>query len=768
MDRAQFYSPMRVVTFMVALAAALSLALLPIEPERPLPAAGDVPTEPVKTATAIEFTSAALTTRAQEAAAAAVTTFVTVDRGVRRQQITALDSLLAEIDAVRADTTLTDLQRQAALAGIADLQVSPGVQLLLGSLTDSQWRATRDAARTLLADLFDQNILEANVASLRADLRDRLPAALDSRQQDVVADLVSPLLRANVVVDDAATAAARAAARGAVPPVICRFAPGDTLFPAGEPVGGGTAIQHCTLPATLDAALLAPAALGALTAEALGHLTPAGGEIPGDDLVAIVILAIAAAVTIGAYLTLTHPAAAASDRRLVLLGVLILAAVATARWYFPVVLPDERDKALELFVPVGAAAVLTGALLDKTLALVVAGVVAALAGFAALQYPDFGPGQAPLGAQALRPALVFLFSGVAGVFASSRVERVTQHGVTGGVVGGAAFLVGLAFWLLNPDRAAAEIGWLALASAVIALTSGLLTIGAFMFLGTAFGITTRLQLLELAQLTQPLLRRLQEEAPGTFHHSLLVATMAERAANQIGADGLLVRVGCYYHDIGKLAKPHMYIENQAGGKNPHDDLDPIESARVIQEHVHWGGELAKRHHLPERVRAFIPEHHGTRLVTYFYRKAAQKNPDLDSALFTYHGPRPRSRETAIAMLADSCEAVVRSSRDRDIETIDRLVDAVITERLAERQLDDCDLTLRQLRAVGDSFKVTLRGVYHPRIEYPTPTPAEQQRHRPLASLPKGVSAAPTPTGDQPVDGTAPPEIGKRPPRRAEA
>ena len=275
----------------------------------------------------------------------------------------------------------------------------------------------------------------------------------------------------------------------------------------------------------------------------------------------------------------------------------------------------------------------------------------------------------------------------------------------------------------------------------------------------AFGITTRLQLLELAQLTQPLLRRLQEEAPGTFHHSLLVATMAERAATEIGADALLVRVGAYHHDIGKLSKPHMYIENQAAGSNPHDALDPLESAQVIRDHVRWGIELGRRQHLPAPVRAFIPEHHGSRLVTYFYRKAAQTTPNVDPALFRYEGPKPQTRETAVVMLADSCEAVVRSSRQRDVETIDRLVDAVIQERVSEQQFDECDLTMRQLRVVAESFKVTLRGVYHPRIEYPEPT-AESRRA--LDGVAAPVSAAPTPAGDAPVDGSAlPPLPGQR-------
>ena len=221
------------------------------------------------------------------------------------------------------------------------------------------------------------------------------------------------------------------------------------------------------------------------------------------------------------------------------------------------------------------------ALLERTAALLVAVIIGVLAGVAAVVQPDFH-GAAPEGAQALRAVVVYVLAGVAGVYSTYRVERLSQYGLTGLVVGGTVLLSGMAFWLLDPARETVEIAWLALVALVVALGTAVATIGAFSVLGSIFRITTRLQLLELAQLTHPLLRRLQEEAPGTFHHSLLVSTMAERAAAEIGADALLVRVGAYYHDVGKLSKPHMYVENQSGETNPHEALEPLESANVIR------------------------------------------------------------------------------------------------------------------------------------------------------------------------------------------
>jgi putative nucleotidyltransferase with HDIG domain len=183
-------------------------------------------------------------------------------------------------------------------------------------------------------------------------------------------------------------------------------------------------------------------------------------------------------------------------------------------------------------------------------------------------------------------------------------------------------------------------------------------------------------------------------------------------------------VGCYYHDIGKLQRPGFFIENQLGGANPHDALHPGDSARIISDHVRDGLALARQYKLPAKVAAFIPEHHGTRMVTYFYRRAAESDPSIDADSFRYPGPKPQSRETAIAMLADSCEASVRANPDHSPEKIDAQVEEIFGERLSEGQLDESDLTLRNIRDLAGSFKSTLKAVYHPRVEYPAPSEAE--------------------------------------------
>jgi putative nucleotidyltransferase with HDIG domain len=277
-----------------------------------------------------------------------------------------------------------------------------------------------------------------------------------------------------------------------------------------------------------------------------------------------------------------------------------------------------------------------------------------------------------------------------------------------------------------------------------------------------FDITTTLQLLELARPTHPLLNELLRKSPGTYHHTLMVANLAEQAAERIGANPLLTRVGAFYHDIGKTARPYMFVENQVEGSNVHDQLNPRTSAEIIISHVRDGLEMAKRYRLPTRVRAFIPEHHGTMRVSFLYQKAVEVSPNgadgVDEAAFRYPGPRPQSKETALLMLADGCEAAVRAGRPASTEEIDSIVRKVINDRIAWGQLDECPLTLADIDKTRDSFVTTLQGVFHPRLRYPGQNekvlpPAKET---PLIPAPQvSTSDNPPPAGDQPTQAAAP-------------
>jgi len=243
------------------------------------------------------------------------------------------------------------------------------------------------------------------------------------------------------------------------------------------------------------------------------------------------------------------------------------------------------------------------------------------------------------------------------------------------------------------------------------------------------------QLLELANPSQPLLRRLLVETPGTYHHSLMVGNLAERAAEAIGADPLVTRVAAYYHDIGKLANPLAFIENQAGGDNIHDQLDPEVSAGILKQHVADGIDIAYKARLPKALIAYIPQHHGTAIMSYFYARAkelAGPGVTVDERKFRHAGPKPQTKEAALIMLADSVEASVRSLSSRDEPAIRAMVSRIIEERIADGQFDECDLTLRDIELIREAFVGQLLGMYHSRVAYPQNTVVELESRRAAA------------------------------------
>ncbi|MCI0473777.1 MAG: HDIG domain-containing protein, partial [Ignavibacteria bacterium] len=229
-------------------------------------------------------------------------------------------------------------------------------------------------------------------------------------------------------------------------------------------------------------------------------------------------------------------------------------------------------------------------------------------------------------------------------------------------------------------------------------------------------------LIELADFNQPLLRELSSKAPGTFHHSIVMGNLAEEAAAAIGANRILARVGCYYHDIGKIAKPDYFVENQMERKNKHESLNPNLSTKIIIAHVKEGVELARKHKLPPEVIDFIPMHHGTTLVSFFYRKAQEtadeNKEDIFDYIYRYPGPKPQTKETAIAMLADTVEASTKAIEDPTAKKLEDKIDEIIKKRFIEGELDECELTLRDLSKIKRSFLKILVGIYHQRIKYP--------------------------------------------------
>jgi len=319
--------------------------------------------------------------------------------------------------------------------------------------------------------------------------------------------------------------------------------------------------------------------------------------------------------------------------------------------------------------------------------------------------------------------LYALLGSYSGIFALGPARRITSFFWAASAIAFSEAMIILAFRLPLPNVDLIVVAALLGIALVNGIASSSLTVLLQYILAQFLGMTTALQLMEISRPDHSLLQFVLRNAPGTYQHSLQVSNLAEQAAEIIGADTLLTRVGAIYHDCGKALNPYFFIENQLpGNENPHDKIDAATSAQTIIRHVTDGLDLARKHRLPRRIHDFIGEHHGTMLTRYQFAKAIEAaggdETQIDENLFRYPGPRPRSRETAILMLADGSEARVRAERPTDEKELHRVIKSVVENRLSAGQLDETTLTLRDLDEIIDSFTTTLRGIYHPRLEYP--------------------------------------------------
>lgn len=253
---------------------------------------------------------------------------------------------------------------------------------------------------------------------------------------------------------------------------------------------------------------------------------------------------------------------------------------------------------------------------------------------------------------------------------------------------------------------------------IAGILSGMLSIALVPYFERTFNILTRFKLLELGDLSHPLLRDLSVKTPGTFYHSMMVATLSEAAAEAVGADSIFTRVACYYHDIGKMKRPKFYVENQEGGVNPHNAISPFLSALIIAAHTKEGAELGKEYKIPKEIRDIMYEHQGTTLLAYFYNKAKQIDENVQEEDFRYLGPKPKTKESAIIMLADSIEAAVRSLDEKTPVTIEAMIRKIIAGKMDDGQLSDADLTFKEIETIIKVFTKTLMGIHHVRIKYP--------------------------------------------------
>nr|WP_246593770.1 HD family phosphohydrolase [Evansella tamaricis] len=312
------------------------------------------------------------------------------------------------------------------------------------------------------------------------------------------------------------------------------------------------------------------------------------------------------------------------------------------------------------------------------------------------------------------------FSSIAGVFflnKSNKIMRILQSGIFVGLLN--VFVILALIMLRNGQYGMIEIGTHMGFAAMSGFLAAVLTLGLLPFFEAGFGVLSTTKLIELSNPNHPLLRKILLDAPGTYHHSVMVANLSEGACESVGANGLLARVGAYYHDLGKTKRPHFFIENQMKIDNPHDKISPQLSKTIIIAHPYDGAELLREHKMPKEIIGIAEQHHGTTLLKYFYHKAKQEtDKEVPEEEFRYPGPKAQTKESAIVGIADCVEAAVRSMNKPTPDKIETLVRKIITDRLEDGQFDECDLTLKELSIIATSICETLHGTFHTRIEYP--------------------------------------------------
>ncbi len=620
------------------------------------------------------------------------------DMSIPIQQRVELRNLLQTITQIRDDPTLSKAQERERLTSLPNstLVISPELAGVIARQTDESWTLISSLSLELYDRALSENRYMLNDQKI-AELRSfSLPywasfQAETPEQTELIALFSGSFLKTNQFIDEEATQRRKQEVRNAVQPVTVRILEGESIVRQGDVV----------TPDVLEKL----EALGALRTKT--NWAALGGRA---------LLALLFAGTFGVYVTVAQRETLKEARPLLLVFGFVALAVVAARLVVPFGVQWTQA------FPLALIAMVLAALFNIGLSLMSVGVLSAVI--------------ASLSDNQLATAITLFLGGVAGAFLIGRGERSLLFFI-GGV---AAFLAMVAaqfaFHLLDGAIPTFDQSLAILAvSGVNGALSAILALGLYNLTGQLAGIVTPLRLMELAHPAQPLLRRLIREAPGTYYHSVAVGNLAESAAEAIGADALLLRVASYYHDIGKTIRPFFFTDNQSDRENVHDELDPLTSAQIIADHVREGRNMALAAGLPSQIVDFIVTHHGTSVIKYFYQRALQQHDTVNIEDYRYPGPRPRTREQGIMMLADAVEATVRSkfqagsvissreanngdARGRENgKTLEELVAAIIDERVRSGQLDECPLTLYDLARIRQAFITTLQGIYHPRVDY---------------------------------------------------
>lgn len=550
----------------------------------------------------------------------------------------------------------------------------------------SVWGDITQAADDLAKDLMIAGIKQDELGDIRAQLRSETPPvfvaslSVEERQlaHPAIGELVADALIPNEFPDDELTELARANAANAVPNVTIPYPAFSKIASEGE-------------------------VLNQVQVDAITRLDLVEKEV-GTSRTAIAFLGALTVALAAFFLWRLSPGQWSEPKHFALLGILLVLAALTSRLPELVNTSDGEVSQVAFAIPAMLFGYVAAILYNPRTAVLMAVPVTTFVGISTAD-----------------PAIT-VFAAVATVAPVAFVSSVSSRRQLRIAVALAALVLapfGAAIsWLFRGYETYPEAAFFALLGGVLA---GLIAQGLVSFLENLFRITTTLTLLDLVDRNHPALRLIEEKAPGTFNHSILVGTLAGKAAREIGADPLLAQAAAFYHDLGKTEDPTYFIENQFSVTNPHDQLDPVKSCKIIRAHVTDGLRLARQYRLPSEISAGIRAHHGTGLMRYFYHQGLEADPDVDPQLFRHHGEKPKAKEMAILMICDAVEGAARAhaqQQDPTAESITKVVDSVVGEKLDDGQLDESDLTFGDLTTVKAAIVDALIGYYHTRVPYP--------------------------------------------------
>lgn len=641
---------------------------------------GDVAAQDIRSPRDLTYVSAILSAQAfADAQANVEPVYTRPDPEIALQQRDRARQVLDFVGAVRADGYATDNQQRAWLLAVPELTGLPLTEVnALLTLPDASWQQVQLETIQLLDTVMRQEEIRADwIEEVRARIPALVPMALAQDEAQVVASLVEALLKPNSFYDAEATALAQQQAVEAMGPAFVSLRSGEVV------VREGSVVTELNL-------------------EALNELGLTRQDRDWRDWVVALVVALLSAFLLGLLLLRLQPEIFREPAQQVLLLVLFTFFVILARTLIP------AGTLLPYLFPGAALAMLVAATVGYPAAVGLVVLLGALCGWIA--------------GFSLQVAAIVTLSSLAALLTLPRYEQLGSIFRSGLLSGLVAALAAFGFSAVGVRDQPVFFLLVVGVSFGGGLASSGLTLGGLFLLAPLFDLTTTFRLLEISRPNHPLLQRLLREAPATFHHTMMIASMSEQAAERIGANALLTRVGAYYHDIGKLMRPYFFVENQEGLTNPHDRLDPHTSVEIVIGHVRDGLKLARQYRLPAKVRAFIAEHQGTLQASFFYQKALEiaggEAGLVDEAQFRYPGPRPQSRETALVMLADGCEAATRARRPTTPEDVAGVVDYIFDNRIKDGQLSECPITMEDLRTVREVYIEILRGAFHPRIQYP--------------------------------------------------